>query len=196
MCRMVDPVPRDERIEQVRRAAVDVFGRHGFRGTSMAMIAEAVGVSRPALYQWFDDRQDVFRAAMEFMLDQAADAAVASLRDSDGLVDALAGWLRHGFADGYSRLADSPYGEELLEAHHTFTVDVAARASARMRSALEGFLRDHPDLEAADVDAALELLLMAPAGLKADQPTPAHYRRRLDRLAEAVTALLLGTAPA
>ena len=190
---MADPMPREARIQQVRRAAVDVFGQHGLRGTSMAMIAEAVGVSRPALYQWFDNREDVFRAAMELVLDESADAAVASLRDADSLVDALAGWLRHGFADGYAGLADSPHGDELLEAHHAFTTDVADRASARMRSALERHLRERPGLDAADVDAALELLLLSPTGLKADEPTPAAYRRRLDRLAEAVAALLLHT---
>lgn len=190
---MVDPAPRDERIEQVRRAAVEVFGQHGLRGTSMAMIAEAVGVSRPALYQWFENREDVFRAAMELVLDESADAAVAALEQGDDLAGALSGWLHHGFADGYARLVDSPHGAELLEAHHAFTTDVAQRASARMRSALERYLRDRPDVGTAEVDAALELLLLAPAGLKADQPTPAVFRRRLDQLAAAVAATLRGS---
>jgi len=44
-----------------RRGGRDVFAEHGFRRTSMAMIAEAVGLSRPALYQYFDNREDVFR---------------------------------------------------------------------------------------------------------------------------------------
>lgn len=187
---MVDPAPRDERIEQVRRAAVGVFARHGFRGTSMAMIAEAVGVSRPALYQWFENREDVFRAAMQLVQDETADAAVAALEDASTIGQALAGWLARGYADGYAAMADSPHGEELLQAHHAFSRDLADEAHGRMRDGLLAYLRSHPALAEADAEGALELLALAPSGLKADQPPPDVYRGRLDRLADAVAALL------
>ena len=187
---MVDPAPRDERIEQVRRAAVAVFGRHGFQGTSMAMIAEQVGVSRPALYQWFDNREDVFRAAMQLVLDHAADAAVAALLEADTVAAALSGWLRRGYGDGYARLAATPHGEELLEAHHAFATDVSEQANARMANGLERYLRDQCAVDDNTVDSALQLLLLAPAGLKADHPSPAVYGQRLDHLGHAVAALL------
>ena len=50
---------REERIESILRAAIPVFAAQGYRNTSMADLAAAAGVSRPALYQYFDDRADL-----------------------------------------------------------------------------------------------------------------------------------------
>ena len=44
------------RADEIRRAAIGVFAAQGFRRTSMADLAHAAGVSRPALYQYFEHR--------------------------------------------------------------------------------------------------------------------------------------------
>ncbi|MDH3683613.1 MAG: TetR/AcrR family transcriptional regulator, partial [Acidimicrobiia bacterium] len=74
---------REQRIDEIRRAAIPVFAAQGFRGTSMADLAQAAGVSRPALYQYFDNRADLFRAAFQVLLEDATDAALATL-EADG----------------------------------------------------------------------------------------------------------------
>ena len=76
---------REQRVDQIRRAAIPVFASQGFKRTSMADLAEAAGVSRPALYQYFDNRADLFREALQIILVEATDAALAALR-GDGLV--------------------------------------------------------------------------------------------------------------
>ncbi len=187
---MTDARPRDERIEQIRRAAVAVFGDRGFRGTSMAAIAEAVGISRPALYQYFENREDVFRAAMESLLEDSADRALDALDAADDVETALSGWLRRAHLDGYESLAGQRHAEELLEAHHAFSRDIAARASARMRAGLDDHLSALPGVAPTDVEAAVELAMLAPSGLKSDSPTPAVFGERLDRLAAAIAASL------
>lgn len=191
---MVDPLPRDERIEQIRRGAVDVFAERGFRGTSMAAIAAAVGISRPAIYQYFDNREDVFRAAFELVLEESADAALAALTNAATLEDALAGYLQRGLGDGYESLSSLAHGAELLEAQHAFAADVAQRAFDRMRRGLASAVRQRSTAADATIAAALELLQLAPAGLKADRPTPATFRTRLDALAAAVAAMLAADA--
>lgn len=187
---MADPAPRDDRIEQIRRAAIGVFSANGFKGTSMAAIAEAVGISRPAIYQYFESRADVFRSAMELLLEESADRALAALATADDVSGALSGWLRSAYLDGYSSLAGHAHAAELLEAHHSFSADVAERASARMRAGLERYLRAQPGVAASDVEGALELAMLAPSGLKSDAPSPAAYAVRLDRLAAAIAAML------
>ncbi len=45
--------------EAIHRAAIVEFAARGFSGTSMANIAEAAGMSRPALYQYFRNKGDI-----------------------------------------------------------------------------------------------------------------------------------------
>ncbi len=41
-------------------AALTVFAEHGFHGTRVELITEAAGCSRPAFYQYFSSKEDVF----------------------------------------------------------------------------------------------------------------------------------------
>jgi AcrR family transcriptional regulator len=187
---MTSPALRDERIEQIRRAAIEVFAAHGYQRSSMALIAQAVNMSRPALYQYFDDRKDVFRAAVGTLLEEATDAALEALAEAPDLRTALSGYLQRGIADGYERLSSLSHAQEILEAQHEFAADVAADETARMRDGLARAIERRADVAAQRRQAALDLLLLAPTGLKADRPDPDTYRRRLDGLADAVAAML------
>ena len=48
--------PRDG----ILKAAQVVFARHGFRQTSMTMVAEEAGLSRQALYHHFASKEELF----------------------------------------------------------------------------------------------------------------------------------------
>lgn len=65
--RKTKPVRRRE----IAEAALRVMTDHGYYGTSVERIAKAVGISNSALYQHFDNREDVLRAASELLGDQA-----------------------------------------------------------------------------------------------------------------------------
>lgn len=168
-------------------AAVPVFAAKGFRGTSMADIATAAGVSRPALYQYFENRADVFRAGFARLLDAGTDAALTALDEAPDVTTALDGFLQRMLGDAYEQLAATPHGDELMEAKYEFAADVAAAATERAIDGLRRYLGDHVS---GDPAAPIELLSMAPLGLKQDQPTPVVYRRRLSALAQATAALL------
>lgn len=181
---------RAQRVEDIRRAAVPVFAAQGFRRTSMADLARAAGVSRPALYQYFENRADLFRAAFQVLLEDATDAALAAL-DVDGTVaERIDGYLQRLSGDGYEALAATPFGAELMEARHEFAADVAQAAFDRARAGLRAFVNSNSSADARTRSAALDLLALAPAGLKGDDPTAAAYRRRLTTLAEAAAGLV------
>jgi len=50
-------------------AAMDLFASYGYRGTSLARIARAAGVTKGALYWHFTDKEDFFLAVTERVLD-------------------------------------------------------------------------------------------------------------------------------
>ena len=183
-----DRTSSDERIERIARSAIEVFARQGFRGTSMADLAGAAGMSRPALYQYFENRSQVFRAAIGAVLRASADAAVAALERDGELVERLDGYLQAAFGDPYEQLAAAAHGAELVDAKHELAADVAATVIAERRRRLESFLRRTCGLRGRALTDVADLVELAPLGLKADAPAPAILRRRLGALAASAAA--------
>jgi AcrR family transcriptional regulator len=155
----------------------------------MAHIAEAAGISRPALYQYFADRSDLFAAAYVLLLEEAADAALVALAQPAPLAAQLDGYLQRISGDGYAALAATRYGDELLEARHEFAAEAAAAAVKRAHKGLRHHLKAATSDQQSQ-DRALEILTFSTSGLKQDRPAPALYRRRLTFLAGAVARAL------
>lgn len=183
---------RQQRADEIRRAAIPVFAAQGYRRTSMEDLAAAAGVSRPALYQYFDDRADLFRAAFDAVLQDSADAALAALQAQGTVADRLDGYLQRAYADGYEALSSTPFGAELMDARHAFAADVAEAASERTRRGLRRFVGSLPPPQTSERSRVIDLLTLAPAGLKGDHPSPAVFRGRLSTLARAAARMLEG----
>src|SRR5919108_1958694 len=86
------------RQERVLAVALEVFGRYGFRKTSMDEIARSADISRQGLYLHFANKEALFRAAIRHELDTAlGDVARCLNEDGVGLeprvVAALDAWL-------------------------------------------------------------------------------------------------------
>ncbi|MBG7603976.1 MAG: TetR/AcrR family transcriptional regulator [Actinobacteria bacterium] len=63
------------RREQILDVALEVFATAGFHGASMNEVAEAVGVTKPVLYQHFDSKRDLYQA----LIDEVGSRLVASI---------------------------------------------------------------------------------------------------------------------
>lgn len=88
------------RREMILEAAIQVFGRFGFKKTSVDDLAGAAGLSKQGLYLHFDSKDDVFREAFrkyfEDGLEAVSLALAADLSLHDRLVNALDAWFgRH-----------------------------------------------------------------------------------------------------
>jgi len=51
--------------DKVLAAALDVFLRYGYKRVTMNDIAEAAGISRPALYLVFENKEEIFKSVYE-----------------------------------------------------------------------------------------------------------------------------------
>lgn len=58
--------------ERLLEAATELFNQHGLAGTSLQMIADRLGVSKPALYHHFRSREDIVASLMVPVLEEAA----------------------------------------------------------------------------------------------------------------------------
>jgi AcrR family transcriptional regulator len=87
--------PRQERVLAV---ALEVFGRYGFRKTSMDEVARSAEISRQGLYLRYANKEALFRAAVRQELDNAL-SDVSQRLDERGValdervVGALDAWL-------------------------------------------------------------------------------------------------------
>ena len=90
--------PDSARQERVLAAALEVFGRYGFRKASMDEIARSADISRQGLYLHFANKDALFRAAVRKELDTAL-GDVSRCLDEEGVglerrvVAALDAWL-------------------------------------------------------------------------------------------------------
>ena len=67
--RAAQPVRRRGSLDQVLvNAAMDLFASYGYRGTSLARIARAAGVTKGALYWHFADKEEFFLAVVAKVL--------------------------------------------------------------------------------------------------------------------------------
>src|SRR6195952_4627999 len=55
----------ETRRERVLEAAMAEFGRHGYSGGSLNIIAREAGVAKGSLFQYFDDKLDFFAHVAE-----------------------------------------------------------------------------------------------------------------------------------
>ncbi len=156
----------------------------------MADLAAAAGMSRPALYQYFGSRADVFRAAMRAVLTDACEQALAALERDVDLAERIDGYLQAAFGTPHRLLASAAHGDEIIDAKSEFAADIAAAVNAERRRGLESFLRRRCALRGKALADVVGLVDLAPIGLKSDEPTPDVYRRRLGALARSAAALI------
>lgn len=62
---------RDERKEQIMRAAIRVFARRGIFGTKMNMIATEAGISHGLLYHYFKSKDELFNTVVQWSMEEA-----------------------------------------------------------------------------------------------------------------------------
>jgi AcrR family transcriptional regulator len=173
---------------QILEAALGCFGRYGYRRTSMETIARAAGVSRPALYQHFAGREDVFRAMAAWLLDGALERAAAALDAGGPLADRLYGALEVKLALVHGHTT-AEFRAELLEEAAAIAGDLVSSFAERLTALVEAALAaaaSELDLVGVALPArdAAVLLVDAVTGIEKEHAPPETLRTRLRQLVE------------
>ena len=174
---------RDTRRDATHRVAIDQFAERGFAGTSMANIAEAAAMSRPALYQYFRDKDDIFKSAFVVLVEHA----LSALRDPGSTAEQLDGFLQRYEGDLWQRMATSPHADEIVSAKNAEVAAAVGAVVSRLPDGLNAYLAQHSPDAQARVEW-VDMLRLSPKGLRHDRPTVETYRRRLTALARLVAA--------
>jgi AcrR family transcriptional regulator len=76
---------------RIVEAALHLFGEHGISGTSLQMIADAIGVTKAAVYHQFRTKDEIIMAAMDEPVGrlEAAVAAAGAEKSPDRAVEVL-----------------------------------------------------------------------------------------------------------
>ena len=61
--------PRAFDVDKALDSALELFWTHGYEGTSLAMLTEAMGINVPSLYAAFGNKETLFRKALERYLE-------------------------------------------------------------------------------------------------------------------------------
>lgn len=102
------------RKEDILKAAITVFGRYGFKKTSVDDIAEAANISKQGLYLHFSSKQEIFTAALSKYLNESLLLVQESLAKTDQslfarLLEAVDVWF------GRHLVTFSPESFDILE---------------------------------------------------------------------------------
>ena len=58
-------VDKEERMQMILSKALEVFAKVGYRESNLSLIAEACCLSRPAVYQYFSDKKEIYYYAVK-----------------------------------------------------------------------------------------------------------------------------------
>lgn len=126
----------EKKIEAQRDAILDAaferFARYGYQRTSLGDIAEQAGLSRPALYYYFRNKEDVFRALSQRINAGVLAAVTAAATTKEGdletrlyrVLEARVGWA-------FDLLHASEHGRELIDEKNRLCGKAGAETARR-----------------------------------------------------------------
>lgn len=100
---------REEKRLSILSAAAKIFNERGYHNTAMADVAEAIGVSKPFLYYYLKDKEDILYECSRIATEQMH-AMLADVRKAE-----VTGWQRIEMAfRGYAEIMTTDFGVCLI----------------------------------------------------------------------------------
>jgi AcrR family transcriptional regulator len=175
--------------ERILEAAFVLFGRYGYKRTSMEDIATEAGLSRAALYLQFRSKEDIFRDLAAGLHHEGLSQAEKALRSDQPLAERLRTAVEAKTLRMIEIAYASPHGSELMDEKNRLCGDLATDSEQRFQKMLTSVFGSADesreiDLGAAGLSApeAADLFAHAILGLKGPQGTTDAYRARLASL--------------
>jgi AcrR family transcriptional regulator len=161
------PRPRFAKLDPERRASIlasatEEFAEHGFEGASYNRIIERCGLSKGAMYYYFDDKEDLYVATLSDALQRLVveSGSVQTARDADGFWREVRAWYRRGLQLCQDEPASIGLVRSLMKRVERGTGSAALTELRRLgRGCLEDFIRRGQELRAVRDDLPEGLLI-------------------------------------
>ena len=87
---MSKKIDHEARKQEILQAALKVFAREGYRNSNLSLIAAECSLSRPTIYQYFTDKEEIYHYAVKLVTGRMFSKYVSYVwRDPSGEVDKL-----------------------------------------------------------------------------------------------------------
>jgi len=197
---MARPSRADEQRARVLAASVEIFGTRGFRATSMNEIAAGVGLSKPTLYHYFRNKEELLVRIYSDVLDESLRMALATVAAAPTAIDGLRDLL-------ISRVVYTCEHRELLkicfEEEDELRPELAEELLVRRRrfedvvqTALERHLATCPEVELGMAPKVFVNMCLGAVNWTYKWYRPTGPRTPAELGAEIAGALLAGITPA
>ncbi|MFH8616327.1 TetR/AcrR family transcriptional regulator [Streptomyces sp. NPDC017979] len=173
--------PRDRK-QQIVAAAAEQFRKSGYHQVAMTDIAEAVGITGPALYRHFRSKQDLLFATLLDVVEEGILPDRASYGDLPGTLDVVVATMLD------RRHARLLWERELRHLPPERRHELMGRHAAKVRPLRDAIAAARPELPSDEVDLLLWAALGALVGVnyQAVKAEPAQIRSLMVAAALAV----------
>jgi AcrR family transcriptional regulator len=138
-----------ERKGLILKAAIPVFGRFGFKKTSVDDIAAAANLSKQGLYLHFSSKAEIFQAAMQKYLKDGLGLVEQELARTDiSLFQRLMGAMDVWF--GCHLVTFTPQSFDVIEVGDHLSGDRVEECKSAFKAKLAKALADSPEFKKAD----------------------------------------------
>jgi AcrR family transcriptional regulator len=131
--------------EAVLRAAVQMFNARGFHATSLDDVAASLGISKPTIYHYLGNKDQVLLECLTIGLEQLLDAASAARTDAGAGAEKLSGFLRR-----YAEINMTDFGRCVIRTGEEMLSPGSRERFRDMKRAIDGAMRELIDDAIAD----------------------------------------------
>lgn len=129
-------LPRDQRRAQLIDVALGVFAENGYAQTTMDEIAQRAAVSKPVLYQHFENKRDLFFTLIDCQLDTLRDRVTTRMKMIDPDADTADEEVAYQAVRGVFEFMADPRG------HHRLIQDTSMENPEELEARKEQFLTE------------------------------------------------------
>lgn len=181
----------DTRAKAILTSAFQAFSAYGFRKTSMDDIARGAGMSRPAVYLHYKNKEAIVRSLTQAHYAEKIAAVTQALQGDGAVSDILARAIDAQIA-GMAAILASPHGLEMLDTSKSTAADIVAEGEAALADLYAEWLKrelaagrvrlpDGPTETARTITAALK-------GIKMTASNAEEFEQRITQLSALIGA--------
>jgi AcrR family transcriptional regulator len=176
----------DDKKSRILAAARSVFLHYGFKRVNMNDIAEAAGVSRPALYVLFKNKEEIFIEAYRRWVDETIAQVEAAMAQTASPNEKMARAFEIWAVGPFELTTASFAAQELVDCNFAFAQAARKQGDATFEATIAPVVANLSEtLPAASRIAPgriARVLVSAVRGFKQASATPDDMRRLIDEL--------------